>query len=564
MPIVQNMVRTGGQVVGAVRDFGRLREILQVLGAHGLGFIVDKLNLPGVGIIRRTRPDVEKLPIPVRVTMAIQQLGPTFVKMGQALSTRPDLLPLAWCKEFETLQDNVQQVSYEEIAAQIEASLGAPPEALFRTFEREPLAAASMAQVHRATLDDGAEVVVKVQRPGLRRIIDTDLDILRFLARQASRQLPDLAVMDLEGMVREFEKAIIAETDFGIEATHTERFARNLADLEGVRVPKIVRAFSSREVLCQEFFDGIKMRDARSQGFDMALLGKLYFKAAARMLFEDGFFHGDLHPGNVLVLKGPELGLIDFGMAGSLTEDMRDNFALILFGVSQQDFRAVARVMFELGIKSQRVDYALFEGEVMELMQRHVVGRSMGELHVGAFLGDLLQGCMRHGLKIPGGYTMLFKAIMTTEGLARDLLPELDPIEEFRPALEKAVQGRFSRERLSRDLVMHLMSFDFFMRRVPIIGAQMASDYETGRLQFPILHTTDPVSEHRADARFNRIGAAVVQAALILASVMSLDKPQWDPFGIPLISLAFFFATAVFGFWILLAALRSGFFSPGR
>lgn len=563
MPIVQNVMKTGAQVAGAVRDLGRLREIVQVLIAHGFGFLIDQIDLPGVSIIRRIQPGVEDLPLQVRATLAIQQLGPTFVKLGQVLSTRPDLIPASWCKEFESLQDNVQQVPYRDIAHQIKTSLGKAPEDLFVTFEVEPLAAASMAQVHLATLEEGTTVVVKVQRPGLRRIIERDLDILRFLARQVSRQLPDLDVMDFEGMVGDFEKAIMAETDFTIEANNTERFARNLADLEGIHVPAIYRAFSSGEVLCQEFIIGVKMRDARGEGHDMRALGKLYFKAAARMLFEDGFFHGDLHPGNVLVMEGGELGIIDFGMAGSLTEDMRDNFSLILFGVSRKDFRTVARVMFELGIKVKRVEYARFEGEVMELMQRHVVGRSMGEIQIGGFLNDLLQGCLRYGIKVPSGYTMLFKAIMTTEGLAKDLLPEMDPIMEFQPVLEKVVRARFSRDRLSRDMTVHLMSLDLMMRRLPIIGAQMASDYEAGRLKLPILEMRDPDVERRADARHNRIGAAVVESSLILASVMSMDKPQWSPFGVPVITLGFFAVTFMFGVWILLAALRSGFFNRG-
>ena len=566
MPIVQNVVKTGAQVAGAVRDLGRLREIVQILGAHGFGFLLEQLNLlPDVSIIRRIKPSatVEELPLPVRAANAIEALGPTFIKLGQVLSTRPDLIPMAWCRAFESLQDNVQPVPYEAIAAQIEASLGDRPEALFEFIDEAPLAAASMAQVHRARLPSGEEVVLKVQRPGIGRVIETDLDILKFLARRVEGQLPDLAILNISGIIKDFEKSIMEESDFTGEAANTERFARNLAPIEGIYVPRVYRRYCSREVLCMEYLKGVKMRQARDEGFDMERLGKIYFEGAARMLFVDGLFHGDLHPGNVLVMEGHRLGLIDFGMAGFLTEEMRDNVCAVLFGISQNDFRTVARVMFEVGIKNTTINYPQFEIEVLELMQRHVVGRSMGEVQVGAFLTDLLQGCLRHNISVPSNYTMLFKAIMTTEGLAKDLLPELDPLEEVRPVLEKAVRQRFSQDRLKRDMAMHVMNADYFLRRLPIIGSQVAADYETGRLKVPIYQTRDPELERRADLRANRVGGAVVLSAFFLGSVWSLGMPQWKPFEIPVVSVMLFLMTGLFGGWLLLGAIRSGGFSSG-
>lgn len=561
MPIVQNVVKTGAQVANTVRDLGRLREILQVLAAHGLGFIVERVKLPDMPIIGRPTPEVQKLPLPERATRAIQQLGPTFVKLGQVFSTRPDLIPLTWCRALETLQDNVSPVPYDAIAEQLTASLGKPPEELFATLEQEPLAAASIAQVHRATLHDGTEVVLKVQRPGLARVIDTDLDILKFLARRVENQFPDLAILDIMGMIRDFEKSIREEMDFTHEAANTERFANNLADLRGIRVPHIHQPHSSREVLCMEFFDGTRMRQARDAGFDMGELGKLYFRAAARMLFEDGFFHGDLHPGNVLVMEtedGPTLGLIDFGMAGHLTEEMRDNVTAVLFGVAQRDFRTVSRVMFEVGVKNTRIDYRRFETEVMELMQRHVVGRSMGEIQVSAFLSELLAGCLRHNISVPSGYTMLFKAIMTTEGLAKDLLPEIDPLEEFRPVLEEAVRQRFGRDRLTRDMTLYMMSADQLMRRLPTIGAQLLSDYEADRLRLPTLQLQNPEIERRIDQRWNRMAGVMTLIALFLGTVLSLGMPQWAPYGVPVISVLLLMGTTGFGGLIGLAVLRSG------
>jgi len=542
MPIVQRVMRTGAQVAGAVRDVGRLTEIVQVLGKNGFGFVLDRLHLPGIDRIRGIDPSREHLPLPERARLAMEELGPTFVKLGQVLSTRDDIIPVTWCEAFESLQDNVKPVEFEAIRAQLLASLGEDHEEAFEHFDVEPLAAASMAQVHRAVLKGGEEVVLKVQRPGLKRIIDTDLDILRFLARRLEKQVPELMVMDLQGMLADFERSIKEEMDFRREADYTDRFKRNLSVIPGVYVPMVYREHSSREVLCLEFLAGIKMREARSAGFDMAWLGRVYFQAAAQMLFVDGFFHGDLHPGNVIVMEGPRLGLIDFGMAGFLSEEMKDNVCAILYGVAQKDFRTVARVMFQVGIPKGPVHYTMFESEVMELMQRRLVGRAMGDIQVGPFLTELLQGAIRHGLKVPNGYTMLFKAIMTTEGLAKDLLPEMDPVEEFRPVLEKAVRARFSRERLTRDLTVHLLSSEQLLRRLPIVGEQIIAEYEAGRFRVPVTIQTNPTVERLADRRLSMLGAAIVEAALLLGAVMSMDKPQWTPLGIPVITTLLFLA----------------------
>ena len=568
MPIVQNVVRTGVQVAGAVRDLGRLREIMQILVAHGFGFLLDKISVPGLGNIRRRiRPELESLPLPTRATLAIQELGPTFIKLGQVLSTRQDLIPLNWCREFQTLQDNVLPVAPGPIMKQIEASLGAPASELFAEYSEEPLAAASIAQVHRAVLEDGSQVVLKVLRPGVVRSIRTDLDIVRFLARQLEKQVPELELLYLSGMIADFEKSILNEVDFTREAANTERFHRNLSSLEGVRVPKVYKEFSSKEVLCLEFFDGVQMRKARAAGYDMEAVGHAYFGAAARMLFEDGFFHGDLHPGNVLVLGDkldePILGLLDFGMAGTLTSEAQDNICAVLFATSRMDFRTVARVMFEVGVKTIRVNYVEFEGEVMELMQHHISGRSMGEIQIGIFLADLLQGCLRYRIQVPSGYTMLFKAIMTSEGLAKDLIPELDPLKEFAPVLEKVAKARFSRERLSQDLTTYLVSADYLLKRAPIIGSQMISDYETGQLRLPVLYQNTPAVERSADIRQNRVVLAVVLGALSLSAVWSMDKPQLLLAGVPVVTIILFALVGGLGGWLLLALLRTGGLSSG-
>ncbi len=414
MRIVRPVVQTVTDVTGRVRDLNRLQEVARVLAGHGLGMLVAGLDLPGTRNLGRTFAST-----PDRLKRAIEELGPTYVKLGQVLSTRPDLLPPAYIEALQELQDDVDPLPWESVQKKLNQNLGDGWVQRFSWFNDVPLATASIAQVHRGRLNDGTEVVLKVQRPGIGPKIRSDLNILQFLARRALVEYPETRAFDPVGVVAEFEHSILSELDFELEARNMERVRRNFEGTDFVKVPDVYPDLSNKTVLCMEFLAGIKMRDARESGCDMSVVGQRYLTAAYDMLFQHGLFHGDLHPGNVIVLPGEVLGLLDFGMVGRLTPEMRNNVISILFALQRGDYRTIARLFYDIAIKEDRVDFRAVEGATIEIMERHWTGHSVRDMQLGPFVVDLAAAAAKHGARVPRAYTMFFKAILTSEGLAK-------------------------------------------------------------------------------------------------------------------------------------------------
>ncbi len=548
-PIVRRAADAAIGTVQVVKDLARTREIAQVLAKHGLGWLVASIDLPGIGLMRRFAPDQSpEAPTPERLCAVVRELGPTFVKLGQILSTRDDIVPSAYAEAFGSLQDEVTSFPYAEVKAQIERTLGAPPEELFESFEVEPLAAASIAQVHRARLRSGEDVAVKVQRPGIRTKIQTDLSILDFIGRSIEAQL-DLGVIDVRGVVAMLRRSIADETDFTNEASNTDQFRENFAGRSDIVIPRVFHDLVSTDVLTLEFIDGVKIKEARAAGFDMRLVGERYLSAAFKMLLEDGDFHGDLHPGNVLVLPDCKLGLLDFGMVGRLTDDMRADLIAIFFALQRRDYRTIARIYWELAIKPGKVDYVAWETDVQALMDRFIKGRSMADVDIADFLRELLQKAAKHGVRASPVYTMFFKALITTEGLAKMLIPEVDPIGAMQPFVERMVREQYSSDRLRAEAFYYLTSFRYTARRLPLVLGQLIADYQEGRLRFRAVAEELPEAAARRERQVNRLAMAMVFVGLMLGSSLALSAPGPKLLGMP--------AAATIGFTLALFALGS-------
>jgi ubiquinone biosynthesis protein len=534
VPLVRKAadVAMGGAQV--VRDLGRLRQIVQVLAGHGLAWIVERVEVPGVGILRSLAGDSEhKQPTPERVCAVFNDLGPTFVKLGQVLSTRDDLIPAAYVEAFQTLQMAVDPVPWEQISAVVQACLNGTPEQLFDEFEQEPLAAASIAQVHRARLKTGELVAVKVQRPGIRKKIQTDLSILEFLARQVAVQVPETALIDPVGTVRVLRQSLSEETDFRHEARNIEQFAENFRDIPWVKIPEVYKAFLGADVLTMEFIDGSPMAQARDAGYDMRLVGDRYLQAAFKMLLEDGHFHGDLHPGNVFVLPGERLALLDFGMVGRLSPENKQDLVDIFFALNRRDARTIARIYWELAIKPERVDYGAWESDVQELMEHQFFGKAMAEIQVADFIRELMERANKHGVRATSAYTMFFKALITTEGLAKMLIPEVDPLEAMKPYVQKMVARQYSADRLREELFFWLTSFRYSGRRLPLVIGQLVSELQDGTLRLRTWSEESPEDRQRADDRTNRLALAIVSGAFFVGSSLALSAEVPRVLGLP-------------------------------
>lgn len=539
MRIVRPVVRTVGSVAAGVRDINRLREVATVLMRHGFGFLFANVDVPGLGLRGKTREE-GFASNPDRAVAAVQQLGVTFIKLGQVLSTRADVIPPEYVEAFQQLQDDVTPLPFSEIEVQLIRELGPAWRSEVAEFNDTPLATASIAQVHRARLQDGQEVAFKIQRPGLGLQIRSDLSILHFLVNRVIVEFPEAALFDPHGILEQFERSILAEVDFKVEAENTLRFARNFAGDETVRIPRVHEQLSTQRVLCMEFLDGVKIRHARDHGCDMSLVGRRYLHVAYEMLFSHGYFHGDLHPGNVLVLPGEVLGLLDFGMVGRLTRDMQDHIVTLIFALERGDFRTISRVFFDIAIKEGRVDYDAFERDSLEVVSRNWEGVSFQSMQIGRFLQDLAWGALRHNVRAPPNYTMFFKSLLTTEGLAKSLIPEVDPLSAARPWVERLIAERYSSKRVREDMFYTAVTLGSLARRLPTSMSQFLDDLDHQRVHLDVTARPDAGSEATQERRQARTILAALSITAAICGSLSLDAPGAELIGIPVLAWVFY------------------------
>ncbi|MBN2358383.1 MAG: phosphotransferase, partial [Deltaproteobacteria bacterium] len=538
----------------AVKDANRLREIATVLARHGFGALLQRLNL---GLhLGRSEP-LSTVRVEERLVSALQELGPTFVKFGQIMSTRPDVLSEAMCRELRKLQDQVAPASSEEVVKQIKRELGKPPAELFAAFEIAPLASASIAQVHAATTHAGDDVIVKVQRPGIHRVIEADLSIMHMLARRIEEAVPEARLVNLEGMVGEFERSMARETDFTIEAASIARFGRNFEGVPEIHIPRVFVDLSTRAVLTMERVRGAKLTEIDGGRVDVNEVARRYVNAAYKMVFQDGFFHGDLHPGNAFLEDDGRLALIDFGMVGRLTGSARDRIVDVLNAVLREDLPEVARTFFELGVPQGPVDYAAFEADVIDVIERHVVGRRLNEIEVGAFFADVTEGAMRHHIRMPADYTMLVKALLTTEGLARELAPDVNPVELARPYIEELVRQRYAPERLLNNALTSALRVATFFNTTILSGQRIIRAIESGDARLRVELTGTDEALHRLARARERQTLVLIATLLFSAAALLQFTALGAIFGSPLAVLLLLGASGVCVGFALVGIWRS-------
>ena len=548
-----------------VTDAARARSIAAIVARHGFSQLLALRRADDQDDTEEARKellggDIDprdariKDNIAARAVAMLEELGPTFVKFGQVLSTRPDLIPAAYVERLQKLQDHVSAVPIEEIRRTIESSLGAPIAELFGSFETEPLASASIAQVHGATLKDGTPVVLKVQRPGLRPVIDADLSLLRFLVNQVVTIFPEAESFDLKGMVTEFEQSLRRELDFDVERRSLERFRRNFRDKPRIHIPLVYPVYCSRVVLCMERLHGQKLTaiDDEERRREIA---HVYLDAAYQMLFKDGFFHGDLHPGNVFVEDDGRLGLIDFGMVGRLSRQNRERMVDVLFSLMSEDLENVARLWFSIGKPGTSVDYAAFEAEVVDVLERHIIGRDLDEWDLAAFFTDLAAGAVKHGIRLPSDFTMMFKAMVTTEGLARSVAKGINPVEAARPYIEELVRDRYSLERVKQKALVEGVRVIDTLWTLPSSFERIIERAEAGDLRLRLRHDHLEDSARTVANSLNRVGLAVISAAGAVTGALTMGRGPEVFLGLsPLSLIAFsiaFSSTALFFFSLI-------------
>ena len=546
----------------AMKDLNRLQQITRVLIRHGFGHVVtslssdnaqvnealsDALEAEGVDphesvsdvplktdtlktdtlktdTLKTDKEERRELTTEQRIVAILKELGPTFVKLGQILSTRSDLVPQSLCDELKSLQDQVNPLPFSELKGLLEEALGEDLEAHFLELDEEPLACASIAQVHTARLLNNDEVVVKIQRPHIKAIIEADLSILHFLARQAIEAIPEAEAFRPDLILSEFERAIIKELDFNFEARNLSRFARHFAEWETVHIPKLYAELSGERVMVMERLYGTKITEAGELGHPMDEIAKETVRMVFKQVFEDGFFHGDLHPGNLLILEDSRIGLIDFGMVGRLTPPMRAQLADLLLHITTNNYEGVARTLYEISSHEEPINYGQWEADVIELMDQHFTNSSLADVDFGQIVRDLIEGAVRHKARIPPDYTMFFKAIMTVEGIGKVVSPDLDLLAECRPYVQRLVLERYQPERLLRELADTLHHLARFSKRLPHTAQQLLQQVEEQRLGLQVRDSQ--LTERFEHERALRNQATLTQLTLGLW-VTSLALALW-------------------------------------
>lgn len=463
------------QVTRTFKNIGRIKQISSVFAKHGFQELMTKL---GFGRFipekyRRTREE-NALSAPERLRMALEELGPTFIKLGQLLSSRSDLLPENFVKELTKLQDRVSPLPFTVIKHSVERELGAPLDELFSSFSEEPLASASIGQVHEARLQDGTRVVVKVQRPGIDTLIKTDVSVLTGLAGTVEKYFPETRVLAPQMCVEEFFQAMSLELDFILEANNILKSRENLRGMPEVYLPQVYLQLSTHKVLVIEYLDGLKMDDAQAldaKGYDRKSLAETTATAFLKTSLEDGFFHGDLHMGNLFALPPvdggkPRVGMIDFGIMGYLTPRARESLLRIFVALSEEDFETLCLEFAELGSSRGQTDFDAFQRNIQSAVAPFL-GLPLGSLNVGKVLIDATTVAARHQIRIPREWMLIFKAIYTLEGTCHRLDPAFNPMPLLQAHVEPLMKPDYNWNKFSKEMLLGSRDVQYVAQMLP-------------------------------------------------------------------------------------------------
>jgi len=551
-----------------IRSIRRYRTILGILIKYGFGHVVEQLNINyylelGRRIVTLgTAPkEIERLTQPERLRLAMEELGPTFIKLGQVLSTRPDLIPREYADEFRKLQDKVPGLPFLDICRQIEEELGTELAVHFAHLDPQPLAAASIAQVHRGQLHNGDEVVVKVRRPGVDRLVETDLDILMGLAYLIENHIPAGDIYDPMGIVKEFRRIIRREMDLSREGHTIDRFAANFADDTTVRVPKVYWEQTGETVLTMEFVNGIKVSDfdrLQASGGDLKVIARNGAEYLLKQVLVHGFFHGDPHPGNVFILEDNIICMLDYGMVGRLDEDLKYKLAELLVAVLQRDVDRVISQLLYSGDLTDEVDRKQLKRDLCEFIDDYYE-IPLHEIQAGKLLGEFVDILTQYQIKFSPDLILLAKALVTMEGIGRQLDPEFNMVGHLRPFMERLLHDRMTPGNLSRELLRTAQSYGALARNLPRDLKEFINRLNRNKFKIDLEHRGLERLIADIDKSSNRLSFSLLIAALIVGSSLIMQTEKGPLlFGFPMLGFLGYSIAGFLGLWLAIAILRSG------
>ena len=544
-------------------DLGRLREIISVLVKYQFGNILEQSGIKKSFNLKFLRSDnFEELDetAPERLRLVLEELGTTFIKVGQVLSTRPDLVGKRVADELAKLQDEVPPFKYESVKIVIEEELEGPIEEFFSEFEDTPIASASIAQVHRARLIDGTDVAVKVQRPNLEVQIKKDIVLMRYLARQANNRIKNLKYYNLPTIVDEFERVIENEMDFSLEAVNLEKFRSNFEDHKHVYAPKVYRKFSTSRVLTMEFINGVKISEILESDMDInrRKIAEIGTESYFKMIFLNGFFHADPHPGNIFVMENNVLCFVDFGMTGHLDNEFMENLAELFIYTVNYDIKGMVNQMMYMRLIDDSTNIEELKLDLLNILDKYY-GAEMKD--IGGMINEFsMPGIMvKHKIRLPRDFILLGRVLSMAEDLGRKLDPTFNGITLAQPLIKKIIKKKMSPLRFLDYQTQYLFEIEHLLKDMPQTINRLMYRLESGEVKIDLQYKEMDRLTSKIETMVNRVALALIVSSLIIGSSLILQTDKGMPMpviGFSEVGLAIFIIASVFALGLTISILR--------
>ncbi len=533
----------------AVNEIGRAREIIGVIVKYGFSEWISKNGLGKYLVSKKRYARIGKYNRWERIRLALEELGPTFIKFGQIMADRIDIVPEELREELRKLQDEADPMHDDTAISAIEEELGRPISEIFRDFDRAHLASASIAQTYRAVLLDGAEVCIKIRRPGIEKKVSLDLHLMNYFAIRMQKNNPEMEAINVVGLVKEFGHTITKELDFRHEAGNLIRFHHNFEGDPDVFVPKVFMEYTSEKIIVEEFIRGIKVSDMETlltSGNDPVVIARNSVRLVFEQIFNHGFFHADPHPGNIFILPDNKIAFLDFGMMGTLRPEHLQFLGKYVLGYLKRDAKQITEALLLLSGKQNFSRFKELEFQISDMLA-HYKYLSLHQMNFGKVMNESVDIIVRYGLRIPPSIYLLVKSLITIERVAVTLYPEIDFAKEMQPFALELLKKQYDPKKLAEELLDSLIQYYKLIKDLPSDISDILYKMKEGRFRTMIdLRGFDPLSEH-IDQASNRVSIAIVIAAMIIgASIIT----QWSH--TRLLGEIVFFIAGFFGFWLLI------------
>lgn len=537
----------------------RLKDMAIIMARFGFGDIIQRLDLPVKHLMHSVSPETDTdTDVYQRIRMVIEELGPTFVKLGQILSMRPDILPVPMIRELTKLQDAVGTISFDEVKQVLEQEFDTPLEKLFRSFDPKPLAAASLSQVHKAIHPTLNRVVaVKVRRPGIVKTVETDLSILEVLAEKIHNNMESMQVYDLPGIVAANRRTLLKEMDFSREGRYIQIAKSKIETNSDIVIPDVFTEYNTPKVLVTAFIKGTKITSHMDlPAEERKALAVSGMQSAVLQILEHGFYHADPHPGNMVITVDKRLCLMDWGMVGRLTPEERNDLLFFIRAAVDKDSRKLAQMVLSITTARKSVNARQLEKDLMEIIDVYL-SLPLKQIRVGSLLEDLVGVLKSHALRLPADMSIVIKALITVEGTARMLYPELDVISEAKPHVRRLVSRQYSKGYIWQRLRNNVSAMWGLQQHLPQTVSTILKKIEHDNVTIGFDHKNLNPLQKALESSFNRLTLGIVLGAMIMGSSMIITTGVGPLlFGYPALGMAGYLISAVIGLWLIITIIR--------